>query len=255
MTSLRKHIVPFQRNDLKLAFNIQSHDTIKYDAKNISAEIDRAVKDAIRMTESKESYEKKLTFSDKAILRRLELSGFESKDDNWFLNNVIEDTDFKGFGHDEKRFYLLLAKIDEFNEFQDHLDDLGVIIYRIEKRVDELTEKLSATERRQAFYVKRAEEVSAPSAVAGRVHTLSGGDVRSREVDRMQVEINDIRSKMELLGTMYIGFIINPQLPIGDFQQKAESLISQHDHYKLSLSKDKAIQFGKISVSLLQEEF
>jgi len=35
MTSLRKHIIPLQRDDLHLAFNIQSYDTIKYNNKNI----------------------------------------------------------------------------------------------------------------------------------------------------------------------------------------------------------------------------
>ncbi len=30
MTSLEKHIIPLQKENLKLAFNIQSHDTIKY---------------------------------------------------------------------------------------------------------------------------------------------------------------------------------------------------------------------------------
>lgn len=39
MTSLRKHIIPLQRENLKLAFNIQSYDTIKYGPKNIAAEL------------------------------------------------------------------------------------------------------------------------------------------------------------------------------------------------------------------------
>ncbi len=46
MTSLRKHIIPLQKDKLKLAFNIQSYDTIKYTDSNISSEIDRAIKDA-----------------------------------------------------------------------------------------------------------------------------------------------------------------------------------------------------------------
>jgi len=51
MTSLEKHIIPLQKEDLTLAFNIQSYDTIKYNSRNIGTELDRAIRDAIRITE------------------------------------------------------------------------------------------------------------------------------------------------------------------------------------------------------------
>jgi hypothetical protein len=54
MTALRKHIIPLQKEDLKLAFNIQSYDTIKYSSKNVGVELDRAMKDAIKLTESQD---------------------------------------------------------------------------------------------------------------------------------------------------------------------------------------------------------
>ncbi|MDQ1286093.1 MAG: hypothetical protein QG663_1519 [Thermodesulfobacteriota bacterium] len=54
MTSLRKHIIPLQKEDLNLAFNIQSHDTIKYNSRNIGTEIEIAIRNAIKLTEKKE---------------------------------------------------------------------------------------------------------------------------------------------------------------------------------------------------------
>jgi len=39
MASLRKHIIPLQKEGLFLAFNIQSYDTIKYNPKNVGVEL------------------------------------------------------------------------------------------------------------------------------------------------------------------------------------------------------------------------
>ena len=106
MTSLRKHIVPLQKEDLVLAFNIQSYDTIKYTPKNLASELDRAIKDAIRITEAKEKDEKRTSVPEKTVLRKLELAGFDLRNDDWVLSDAIEDTHFKGFGQYDKGFYL-----------------------------------------------------------------------------------------------------------------------------------------------------
>ena len=68
MTSLGKHIIPLQKEDLKLAFNIQSYDTIKYNFRNIGTELDRAIKDAIRITESRDKEDEKAPFGCKSIV-------------------------------------------------------------------------------------------------------------------------------------------------------------------------------------------
>jgi len=151
MTALRKHIIPLQKENLKLAFNIQSYDTIKYSSKNIATELDRAIKDAIRITEAKEQDDKKTSFSEKTLLRRFELQAFELRDDNWLLYDAIEDTNFKGFGQYDKRFYVYLGKIDDPSEFQGYLDDLGVVLYRTEKKAETLNESLSG------FYKNKKE--------------------------------------------------------------------------------------------------
>lgn len=45
MTSLHKRIIPLQKKDHKLAFNIQSLDTIKYTQKDFSSEIENAIRE------------------------------------------------------------------------------------------------------------------------------------------------------------------------------------------------------------------
>ena len=118
MTSLRKQIIPLQKDGLDLAFNIQSYDTVKYSPRNISAELDRAIKDAIRITDSKEKEDKNNMISDKSILRKFEMAGLQARQEGWFLNEVIEDTNFKGFGQYEERFYVYLARINDMDEFE-----------------------------------------------------------------------------------------------------------------------------------------
>lgn len=138
MTSLRKHIIPLQKDDLQLAFNIQSYDTIKYNYKNIGSELDRAIKDAIKLSKDSSKEEKTTYYSDRSVSRNLELAGLLVRDKNWYLWDVIEDTIFKGFGQYDKHFYLYLGKIDSVSDFQTNLEDLGIILHRTEIKAKEL---------------------------------------------------------------------------------------------------------------------
>jgi hypothetical protein len=152
MTSLRKHIIPLQKDDLNLAFNIQSYDTIKYNARNISSELDRAFKDAIRITEGGDKKDQKDLHGflpTKTLLHKMELSGFEIKKESWILNSAISDTDFKGFGQHAKGFYVYLGKIDENNEFQTYLEDTNVVLYRTEKKYEEIEKELLSLNKRK----------------------------------------------------------------------------------------------------------
>ncbi len=119
MTSLRKHIIPLQKEDLELAFNIQSYDTIKYTARNIATELDRAIKDAIRITEAKPTDDRTISLPEKTLFRKLELAGLELRNHEWILADAIDDTNFKGFGQYKNGFYVYLGKIDDVSECQD----------------------------------------------------------------------------------------------------------------------------------------
>lgn len=247
MTSLKKHIIPLQKEDLDLAFNIQSYDTIKYKNETIGSELDRAIKDAIRITEKKEKEDKGVALPEKTLLRKLEMVGFNQRDDEWFLYNVIEDTNFKGFGQDnkdDKPFYLYLGKIDNTAEFQDYLSDLGIVIYRTEHKAKGLQEELSSLKERLKDaeidkYVEREENEFSRLILSP-----------EREIIKIESDIKDITNKLFRMSTMFVGFIINPQLDTGEFLHKAEELIQEYDRYKLSLNSEDLISFDNISVTL-----
>jgi len=255
MTALGKHIIPLQKKDLKLAFNIQSYDTIKYTGKNISSELDRAIKDAIRITEKKEKtykVEEKSTLYEKALLRKLEMAGFNQRDDEWFLHNIIKDTNFKGFGQDEKidePFYLYLGKIDNINEFKEYLNDLGIVIFRTKHKAKELQKKLSSLKEKLENEEKTKEMPIIPygdkSDNYGSYINILGSE---NDIESLKSKIEDIEDKLFRMSTIFIGFIINKQLNAADFANKAKKLIQNNKRYKLCLSSEELIKFDDISV-------
>jgi len=251
MTSLKKHIIPLQKENLDLAFNIQSHDTIKYNSKNITSELDRAIKDAIKITEKKEKDERGIALPEKTLLRKLEMAGFKQRnDDDWFLYDVIEDTNFKGFGQYDKHFYLYLGKIDDTSEFQDYLEDLGVVLYRTEHKATELQESLSSL-KESLEMSKKDIKIEKNDLIVGKRPSFSLNASQSdRETKRIESNIADTESKLSLMSTIFVGFIANPQLETDNFLHKAEELIRDHDRYKLSLNSEDSILFDDISVKL-----
>jgi len=254
MTSLKKHIIPLQEEDLSLAFNIQSHDTIKYNSKNITFELDRAIKDAIKITEKKEKDERKIALPEKTLLRKLEMAGFKQRNnDDWFLYDVIEDTNFKGFGQDEKNdkpFYLYLGKIDNTTEFQDYLSDLNIVVYRTEHKAKELQEKLSFFKESLNKTKGNLEEIR-EKAGEGEKRRVSYEELdHERKIEKFESNIKDITKKLFRMSTIFVGFIINPQLDTDEFPYKAEELIQGYGRYKLSLNTEDSISFDDIPVKL-----
>jgi len=252
MTSLRKHIIPLQKEDLALAFNIQSYDTIKYTAKNLAGELDRAIKDAIRITEAKDKDERKTSVPEKTLLRKLELAGLALRDHEWILADAIGDTHFKGFGQYDKRFYLYLGKVDDESEFQDHLDDLGVVLYRTEKKVEEVEGQLSAAKQRKRHLLAERKKMEKEAEGEGKTGRLAPSRriPYDRELASIESDIANKKSKLELMSTMYIGFVVNPAIDTERFVTEAESLIAKHKRYKLSCSSDDTIVFGDIEIAL-----
>jgi len=209
MTSLKKHIIPLQRDDLELAFNIQSYDTIKYNNKNIASELDIAIKDAVKITESKESGEKIESISETTVLRNFELAGLTLRDDDgWFLSNTIDDTDFRGFSDYERIFILLLGKLDEKTELDTYLEDLNVVLFRIEKKSVEIQENL------EKLHKKLNEDLP--------FHSLT-------EENRINRMIDNEEKKLKILSNVVIAFIINNQMDIGDFPGKAEAITNKYN--------------------------
>lgn len=249
MTSLRKHIIPLQKDDLKLAFNIQSYDTIKYNPRNIASELDRAFKDAIRITESKEKEDGGVALPQKTLLRKLELADLELKDEEWFLYSAISDTNFKGFGHYKLKFYVYLGKVDDSKEFQTYLEDTDVILHRTEKKHDEIMRRISSLEKRKSEIISEMEKEGMKFQIATSYASMSKHSFE-REIKSLDSEINEEQEKISLMETIFIGFIINSQLNSTEFKKKMVQLISQYRRYNLAISTKDSIEFGELKIHL-----
>lgn len=244
MTALRKHIIPLQNEDLELAFNIQSYDTIKYKQSNIEAELDRAIKDAIKITESKK-IEEKGPIPEKTILRNLELNDFElleyDKLSDWILSDAIDDTGFKVFKQHIKDFYLYLGKIDMEEDIENYLGDLNVILYRTEKIIKDFENKLKKiNEDNKTYYSLLNYEYNSE-------HENEKYRNKISELDDMY---DLIEEKLWSTRDLDVGFIINPYVDIQQFKEKAKIIVKEYKGHDLIFSDGNEIEIRNEVISL-----
>ncbi len=231
MTSLGKHIIPLQKSNMRLAFNIQSYDTIKYTPANLAGELERAIRDAIRITDTSSQQLEAQEVPDKLILRRLELAGFLLKDYNWFLNDVIEDTMFRGFGSDDEPCYLYLGKVDSDDDARTYLEDLDVVLFRTRKKQDEVARRLTDYEARLIEAKKNLSE--------------RGRYVLPYSLEKMEEELPTLRSKVTSIQRVYIGFLVDPSLKIDALRVAVERSVSVDPMFQAVFSEGAHMQIGK----------
>jgi hypothetical protein len=237
MTALGKHIIPLQKDGQRLAFNIQSYDTVKYSARTMAAELERAVRDAIRATEESADPGDQGALSDKLLFRRLELAGFTSKDYNWFLNGVVEDTMFLGFGNDAEPSYLYLGKVDSDDDARTYLEDLDVVLVRTEKRATDLELKLEETKQKltaaKARMGSRFDEGYLPYELAQARDAMPG-----------------ILARLQQMRVFHIGFILAPGGVSESFRSKVEATVSAYPRFRVAFGSDGTLTLGPASIAL-----
>lgn len=243
MTALRKHIIPLQKEHLKLAFNIQSHDTIKYSPKNIGSELERGIRDAVKISETKEPEKEGRFLTERSILRKMEIAGFDAKGEKWFLSEVIDDTGFKGYGHEEKGFFAYVGKIDDKKDLQAYLDDLTIVIYRTEKKISNMKAEIGELAKKQKLIDEQLE--TAPSRD---IRRYAEWDTPPKE------KIKVLSERLKLMTNLYIGFIVTPDQEISDFHEAANSRVEGHSRYRLICSQGGKIQFGEVSVDFSETQ-
>jgi len=246
MTSLNKHIIPLQKEDLNLAFNIQSYDTIKYSSKNMGSELDRAIKDAMRTTDIKPE-EKGGPLPQRELLRSFEVAGFDEKDDQWRLSSVIDDTGFIGFGLPDEGAYAYVGKVDDVGDMDEYLSDMKVVMYRTEKEAKALDSELAEL----AKLTKEQKE-----RTSGQQYPRSYFSFRGRplDVDDAKGQIDSraaIRRKMQCV---YIGFMMGPGLDASRFKEEAGNAVSKYPRFKLTLGDCQGIAFDGVEVRFQQIE-
>lgn len=236
MTALSKHIIPLQKDKQKLAFNIQSYDTIKYKPKNLATELERAIRDAIRISESNGESNESSSITDKQILRKLELNGFTQKDRNWLLNSAIEDTQFRGFGYNLTDFYLYLGKVDTEDDAKDYLDDLDIVLVRTARKADEMHKKLRGL---TAMLNKLRNELG---------DKYENDRFLTYDARQAKKEVPDLKGKLASMKSMYVGFLLNPELDSTSFRERVENAVAQFKQFTAVFSSESCITIGKTEI-------
>jgi hypothetical protein len=218
MTALRKHIIPFQRDGMALAFNIQHQDTVKYNARNMAEEIERAVRDAIAQTEPGQQPEgADLPVSSRGIRRRLELAGYVPADRNALVNDATQDTQFATF-ISEAQGYLFLAKVDDARDVGNYLDDLPVLVYRLE----ELRRRTEAELRDLPGSI---ETVQKQLTEAGRAYTTRGYNLE-RTLENLESTAPILERRLGNLSAARLGFICAPDVDPTLLRKQTEAALT-----------------------------
>lgn len=245
MTSLRKHIIPLQKEGQKLAFNIQSYDTIKYNNANMSSEIERALRDAVRITDEKNVPVDTGGISEKSMLRRIELAGLKeiSDEDNEALNEAITDTQFKAFCKSRENNCILLGKIDNDEDFLTCVEDVNIIIFRIEKIILDAINSIKPIRKRIEGIKDQLSHGTTP------LRTIDDRE-RAREIDMLERRLA-LSSKIEQqYSEVAFGLIVDKDLDLAKITTKIKELIGENKRYHCDFSVNGELVIGETAIDL-----
>jgi len=232
MTALDKYVIPLQKDGQELAFNIQTHDTIKYLPRTLSAELDKAFKDAIKVTQEERSkYQDTDAISERFLIRCMEINGYIRKGSNWFLSNQVEDTLFTAFGHAEREEYLFFAFLNDKDALRNAITDMQVIVKRFEAKHKELSENINISSQQADKISQDVEEMEKePTAttivIASEMGTMSPRShiaLMHRELERVEKDRNENISKLRLMENSKFVIVFDTKL-----SQLKEKVMVEH---------------------------
>ncbi|MBE9512514.1 MAG: TMF family protein [Chloroflexi bacterium] len=255
MTALGKYVIPLQKEGQELAFNIQTHDTIKYTPRNISAELDKALKDAAKITEEdRAGYQREELISLRLFIRSIEINGYQKKDYNWFLDDDINDTVFTGFGHPERREYLFFSLADTRELLRSCLTDMQVIIKRLESKYNELLEEIDSYSIEIEKLSKELQELEEIPKAKAKIEDMR---VRSQfyhaksSLEDTTKKREDRSSKAELIRNSKFAITFTPEL-----MELKVKVLEQYDNMHkdvlplpLYIGDTSGIQIGDLNIS------
>lgn len=254
MTALGKHVIPLQKEGQELAFNIQAHDTIKYTPRNLSAELDRALKDATKITEEDRSgYQYAAAISERLFSRCLEINGYQRTGYRWFLADDIDDTVFAGYRHPERVEYLFFTVANDRELLRASLTDVQVIIRRLESRYKELTEEIDSYAIKIDELNKKLPQLERELTAKRGVATFSLQSQFNRAKSSLEdtIEKRETQSsKVEAIQNGKFAIILTPEL----IELKAKVLEQYANMHKdilsppLHIGDTSSIQIGDLSI-------
>jgi len=218
MTTLGKVLIPLQKEGHNLAFNIQTHDTIKYTNSNISSELDRALKDAVKATQEDRSIQAYTGYPAQRLFHRsMEIMGYQRKDHRWFLSEEIADTNLVPYGHSSRREYVFFSVETDKGSIVDTLTDIQVVIKRLEAKCNDLIGQLESAntnieglEREMKVVEEEKREIPRKKVEEPRARSR---ELRIRSfIDDHIEKRDDLKSKLELIQNSKFAIVLMPEV-------------------------------------------
>ncbi len=256
MTTLGKVIVPLQKEGHNLAFNIQTHDTVKYTPRNISSELDRALKDAIKATQEGSATKGYIgRYAQRIPYRSMEIAGYQRKGTQWFLSGEIEDTNFIAYGHPERREYVFFTVGTDKESVVSTLTDMQVLLKRLETSYSDLTTKLegvdsSVEELEEQIKLMEAQPELTTIRIGESTHGFTNRSImRDRLVKQIQSR-DDLSGKLELIKNSKFAIVLMAE--VKDLQSKVleqwDAIDNQILKLPLYVGETSGIRIGDFSV-------
>lgn len=232
MTGLGKYVIPLQKEGQELAFNIKTHDTIRYTPGNLSDELDRALKTAARIAEEDRSVLKTGgVVSEDRYADFLEISGFEKKGRTWFLSDDVEDTVFTGFGHVQLGESILFTVVRDKAELEDCLVQIRMVRRRLQTRRGRLGREYDENEgkiKEASVELERLKEKPAPEG--SDYNAMLSRMSRNSEVSQLTTRIEGLKKeRLNALGKIarieQVKFVVILQPDVVTLKERCEEEI------------------------------
>ena len=212
MTALGKYVIPLQKEGQDLAFNIKTHDTIRYSPGDVSVEIDKALKEAIRITVEERESSLGETIPEYMYRSFLAVKGYQKLGYSWLLSDDIEGTVFSGYRNDRGSDYLFFAVVDSKEMLQTCLMDIQVIQRRLNSDCNVFEERIRSLSEKADEYEKAAAEEETDKdkkSGVGRLYTRRSLRI---EVNELVAKRREESNKLDSVKNSKFGVILSPDV-------------------------------------------
>ena len=248
MTALGKYVIPLQKEGQELAFNIKTHDTIRYSSGDVSSEIDKALQAAISTTIQEREAQTAEIIPEQMYNSFLAVKGYQRQGYSWLLSDDIEGTVFAGYRNDKTLDYLLFAVIDSKELLKTCLIDIKVIQRRLNRDCETLATKILALD-------QQVNEYQSQLGAEKKVKTLQ--DVMRipfdpiHEIETANAKKREESNRLESIKNSKFGVILSPDLH--QFKDKCMTELSTMDvgpiKFPVYFGDASGIKIGDIDVN------
>jgi hypothetical protein len=212
MTALGKYVIPLQKEGQDLAFNIKTHDAIRYSPGNVSTEIDNALKEAIKITTRERESTIGVMIPEYMYRSFLAMKGYQKQGYSWLLSDDLEGTVFSGYRNDRSLDFLFFAVIDSKEMLKTCLMDIQVIQRRLNTNCETLSHRIQSLNEKIVEYEKvAAEEEASKEPIRGIGRLYRRIDTRG-EINELMDKKKDTTDKLDSIKNSKFGVVLSQDL-------------------------------------------